>query len=140
MSIICFFKQKTAYELRISDWSSDVCSSDLLDFWLGSGTEVWPPAQVSKRWFNSTHKDDELMAERFGELVEEALAGGLPQWEENAASRIALILLLDQLPRNIFRGSARAFDGDGRAAALVAAGVTNGKIRRASCRERVCQA
>src|SRR3546814_12300357 len=28
---LCFFKQKTAYELRISDWSSDVCSSDLLD-------------------------------------------------------------------------------------------------------------
>src|SRR3546814_6928249 len=27
--IICFFKQKTAYEMRISDWSSDVCSSDL---------------------------------------------------------------------------------------------------------------
>src|SRR3546814_7897121 len=28
---LCFFKQKTAYEMRISDWSSDVCSSDLLD-------------------------------------------------------------------------------------------------------------
>src|SRR3546814_19364737 len=30
-SVICFFKQKTAYEMRISDWSSDVCSSDLLE-------------------------------------------------------------------------------------------------------------
>src|SRR3546814_18339922 len=30
-SLICFFKQKTAYEMRISDWSSDVCSSDLGD-------------------------------------------------------------------------------------------------------------
>src|SRR3546814_15437619 len=29
--IVCFFKQKTAYEMRISDWSSDVCSSDLLE-------------------------------------------------------------------------------------------------------------
>src|SRR3546814_8896071 len=29
--IICFFKQKTAYEMRISDWSSDVCSSDLCE-------------------------------------------------------------------------------------------------------------
>src|SRR3546814_12792602 len=32
MSIVFFFKQKTAYEMRISDWSSDVCSSDLLGF------------------------------------------------------------------------------------------------------------
>src|SRR3546814_5145572 len=32
MCVVCFFKQKTAYEMRISDWSSDVCSSDLLGF------------------------------------------------------------------------------------------------------------
>src|SRR3546814_3970799 len=31
MLVVCFFKQKTAYEMRISDWSSDVCSSDLVD-------------------------------------------------------------------------------------------------------------
>src|SRR3546814_1479956 len=31
--VFFFFKQKTAYEMRISDWSSDVCSSDLADFW-----------------------------------------------------------------------------------------------------------
>src|SRR3546814_5312017 len=34
MVCFVFFKQKTAYEMRISDWSSDVCSSDLNDFWL----------------------------------------------------------------------------------------------------------
>src|SRR3546814_1517581 len=33
-----FFKQKTAYEMRISDWSSDVCSSDLLAIWMGGVT------------------------------------------------------------------------------------------------------
>src|SRR3546814_20814614 len=37
--ILLFFKQKTAYELRISDWSSDVCSSDLAD--VKSDTEIW---------------------------------------------------------------------------------------------------
>src|SRR3546814_1772762 len=44
-----FFKQKTAYEMRISDWSSDVCSSDLLDFgssvdvahWGNGGKSLW---------------------------------------------------------------------------------------------------
>src|SRR3546814_11065900 len=34
-----FFKQKTAYEMRISDWSSDVCSSDLIEFGIGQGRE-----------------------------------------------------------------------------------------------------
>src|SRR3546814_2958991 len=37
MSCVFFFKQKTAYELRISDWSSDVCSSDLLGFFMSLG-------------------------------------------------------------------------------------------------------
>src|SRR3546814_10648248 len=42
--IIFFFKQKTAYEMRISDWSSDVCSSDLLPFGVGElGEAVDPP-------------------------------------------------------------------------------------------------
>src|SRR3546814_19154399 len=50
MSILClfFFKQKTAYEMRISDWSSDVCSSDLLEIeiildHLGSERRAQPP-------------------------------------------------------------------------------------------------
>src|SRR3546814_2227247 len=50
MSILClfFFKQKTAYEMRISDWSSDVCSSDLLEIEiivddLGSERRAQPP-------------------------------------------------------------------------------------------------
>src|SRR3546814_10067162 len=37
----CFFKQKTAYEMRISDWSSDVCSSDLTDQGNGGGRDSW---------------------------------------------------------------------------------------------------
>src|SRR3546814_6505933 len=40
MQFIFFFKQKTAYEMRISDWSSDVCSSDLVGVAMGSGTDV----------------------------------------------------------------------------------------------------
>src|SRR3546814_12085905 len=38
--IVFFFKQKTAYELRISDWSSDVCSSDLKVFFIGSSNSL----------------------------------------------------------------------------------------------------
>src|SRR3546814_17874472 len=44
---LCFFKQKTAYEMRISDWSSDVCSSDL--HWPGTGVAALPYAGASVR-------------------------------------------------------------------------------------------
>src|SRR3546814_8887132 len=40
--VLLFYKQKTAYEMRISDWSSDVCSSDLCSYsWVLSGSERW---------------------------------------------------------------------------------------------------
>src|SRR3546814_9170079 len=44
----CFFKQKTAYEMRISDWSSDVCSSDLqgLELWLSEYPQPRPPRET----------------------------------------------------------------------------------------------
>src|SRR3546814_2640774 len=42
--VCCFFKQKTAYEMRISDWSSDVCSSDL-----GRGGNYRPPAVIPRK-------------------------------------------------------------------------------------------
>lgn len=106
----------------------------LLDFWFGAGffaqarqqPDSWPDAAAAKRWFNSSKRDDVLIDEQFGELVDEALAGGLEAWEADAESRMALLLLLDQFPRNIFRGSERAFAGDVRASALALAGVEAG--------------
>src|SRR3546814_8742043 len=47
MSIFFFFKQKTAYEMRISDWSSDVCSSDLLNKLFDSGLSAMGAIPVS---------------------------------------------------------------------------------------------
>src|SRR3546814_4104492 len=61
-----FFKQKTAYEMRISDWSSDVCSSDLLGAWPG------PLADCGKAFFVDVDDDDRLGhgLARIGKLVE----------------------------------------------------------------------
>src|SRR3546814_2954823 len=49
-AIVFFFKQKTAYEMRISDWSSDVCSSDLLCRRAKGGHEMSRPATSASRW------------------------------------------------------------------------------------------
>src|SRR3546814_6111479 len=46
--VLCFFKQKTAYDLRISDWSSDVCSSDLMGNGRGCLTLLFPPSFCGK--------------------------------------------------------------------------------------------
>src|SRR3546814_7800534 len=43
-----FFKQKTAYEMRISDWSSDVCSSDLTELALGNGHQLAPAVATGR--------------------------------------------------------------------------------------------
>lgn len=104
--------------------------ASLLEFWFGTVNADWPSSTpLTRRWFNATRKDDALLTALFSERVEQALAGGLQDWEVTASNRLALILLLDQLPRNIFRGQARAFAGDARACRLVLDGLTQGVER-----------
>src|SRR3546814_8766020 len=70
-----FFKQKTAYELRISDWSSDVCSSDLLF--------EWQLAEASNGWLF----DQPLIAAQFEESLMVSLLGTLPHNQAQAPLR-----------------------------------------------------
>src|SRR5690606_25841534 len=69
---------------------------------------------------------DEDLRRRFGDLVEQALDGGLADWAESPLGLLALLLLLDQLPRNLYRRQTRAFAGDARAQALVQAAIAQG--------------
>lgn len=90
----------------------------VLDFWF---LPAGDPAhnRFRRDWFRQSDAFDAAVGERFGALVDAALAGGLREWEATADGGLALILLLDQFTRNLFRGTARAFAGD--AAALAAA-------------------
>ncbi|MBH96196.1 MAG: hypothetical protein CMD87_02920 [Gammaproteobacteria bacterium] len=74
------------------------------------------------RWFVGGPDIDREIGRRFGHRIELALAGGLKDWEGEAGSRLALIILLDQFTRNIFRGTSRAFAGDLRAVGLARRG------------------
>ena len=69
---------------------------------------------------------DEHIRERFGKLLELAANGALASWEDGPRRRLSLILLLDQFPRNMFRGAARAFAYDARALALALSGMQSG--------------
>ena len=97
---------------------TQVATADVLRFWLD---EVGP-----KGWFIADDGVDQICRNRFGALVEEALAGGLTEWEAEAQSALALLIVLDQFPRNLFRGEARAFAGDARALAVAARAIESG--------------
>lgn len=95
-------------------------AQELLDHWFGDGlSRGWPSESRQALWFGFQPEQDEDLRQRFGPLVDEALDGGLGDWAESMPALLALVLLLDQLPRNLFRRQPRAFAGDARAVALV---------------------
>lgn len=104
----------------------DPRAQEILDFWFGDRDET------RAVWFKKDAAFDAQIAERFGALVEDALAGRLDAWDRDPDSALARILLLDQFTRNIFRGSARAFAGDAQALQSARALVASGQDRRFS--------
>lgn len=100
---------------------------DLLHWWFGEGVTASEIASEKNRlWFGYRQEQDEVARRRFGERVEQALAGALGDWAETPRGWLALVLLLDQLPRMIHRGTPRAFAGDERALQLVRDGLAHG--------------
>lgn len=99
----------------------------LLNHWFGDGlSRGWPSESKNALWFGFDPEQDEDLRQRFGDLVDQALAGGLADWAESPQGLLALLLLLDQLPRNLFRRQAHAFAGDTRAQELVLAAIQAG--------------
>ncbi|MBX3127459.1 MAG: DUF924 domain-containing protein [Polyangiaceae bacterium] len=92
---------------------------DVLEFWFG---ELAPDGSVSDgvsaRWWKKDEAFDRTIEQRFGESLERAGGGQLDDWAESAAGTVALIVLLDQFSRNVYRNSPGAFANDARALAL----------------------
>lgn len=86
----------------------------VLDFWFGApGSAGF--GEPRAEWFRKDEVFDARIRQHFGDDTANALAGGLAEWTTEPEGALALILLLDQFPRNLFRGHARAFAGDDRA-------------------------
>jgi len=91
----------------------------ILNFWFGDGLQLgWPSDDRNALWFRGGPALDADITQRFGPLVHSAVQGGLTEWETDPMQRVALIVLLDQFTRNVFRGQAQAFAGDARAQTL----------------------
>lgn len=103
----------------------------LLEFWFADA--AFSPGRASARsdmWFNSSPVLDRECRLRYGALLDTAGRGELDAWLAEPRPALALVVLLDQIPRNIFRGSARMFAFDGRALARAVAACDAGFTAR----------
>lgn len=99
----------------------------LLEWWFGSAESPSAASKAKgKLWFGKKKSQDSEAQQRFAGQVEQALAGGLSEWATTPHGWLALVLLLDQLPRMIFRNTPKAFAGDTRAQTIVEEGLALG--------------
>jgi uncharacterized protein (DUF924 family) len=109
---------------------SDRPWSALISEWFGD--TLTESASIPNRmgyWFSSDPERDHRLAAFFQSLVEECAAGKHYRWLDDPEGRLALIITLDQLPRNLFRGTPRAFTHDSYTAALCLAAAHTGQDR-----------
>ena len=91
---------------------------DVLAYWL----DDLSPSD----WYRSDEALDQAIRDRFVNDWQEAVAGGRSHWLANPAGTLAYIILLDQFPRNMFRGSGRAFASDKAALAAAKCAIRKG--------------
>lgn len=92
----------------------DPLSTDVLTFWFGD-TDLSRETERRDIWFRSTPEFDAELDRRYREVHERAGGGAFDHFVETPADCLALALILDQVPRNIFRGTPRAFGTDAKA-------------------------
>ncbi|MGI0118674.1 DUF924 family protein [Zooshikella sp. RANM57] len=87
--------------------------NEVVTTWFGAlDSEGTVTSEIRSKWFNATAEHDDELSSMFESWVFAAADGKLNNWEESAEGRLALIILLDQIPRNIYRSTANAFKYD----------------------------
>jgi len=92
-------------------------SDNILDFWFGPPTDP-DYGHYRQAWFIKDRAFDERIRQRFYSDYEKAAAGNYDHWKTTPTEAVALLLLLDQFPRNLFRGDSRSFATDSQALAI----------------------
>ena len=83
---------------------------DILNFWF---KECKP-----EQWFKKNYAFDQIIKNTFSNTIEDAIGGKIDDWENTETGCLALIIVLDQFTRNVFRDTLRAFEGDNKALVL----------------------
>jgi len=114
---------------RRADPMISPAAQSVLDFWFNSDIET--------QWFGPPDAGfDSSVAQRFGALHERARNRGLATWESEPQGSLALVIVLDQFTRHMFRGTARAFASDSQALAVARRALEKGYDRPLSVTER----
>jgi uncharacterized protein (DUF924 family) len=93
-------------------------ATDVLAFWFSD--------RASALWFEKDVAFDTEIRARYGALIAHAASGELDRWIETADGAAALLIILDQFPRNVHRGSPRAFENDAKVLELAAVVIARG--------------
>ena len=99
----------------------------VLKFWFGDQTDGFCTDECRERWFVTNAEFDEEIRGRFGDLPGQARSGQLDGWLESAEGTLAYVIVTDQFPRNLFRGTADAFGFDHLALAAAREAVSSGQ-------------
>jgi len=106
-----------------------VAPEDVLAYWFGDALQE--PEEADRRmrfWFGSDPRTDDEIRARFAPAVKAAGEGAYAQWETEPRPALALVIVLDQFPRNIHRGTAAAFQHDAQALRSARHGVEAGHL------------
>jgi uncharacterized protein (DUF924 family) len=113
-------------------------AATLLAFWFGTAEVAGPvdPANMG-RWFRTDAAFDAACKDNFGALADRAARGDLTDWETSAPGALARVILLDQIPRNLYRDDARTFAADPQAVEVAARAIARGFDREVSTLARM---
>ena len=108
--------------------------TQVVDFWLGPAPDdLESVTRASKRWYLTDDGFDAEIRDRFGAAIDQARRGVFADWAETPEGALALVILLDQFPRNAYRGMADAFIGDPVALAVAGSAVECGFDTELAC-------
>ncbi|MCH8620794.1 DUF924 family protein [Undibacterium sp. TS12] len=101
--------------------------NSVLEFWFGSDADDMVTAGTQSRlWWSKDESIDADIKKRFASWSDAAISGKLKDWQGDAAGQLALIILCDQFPRNMYRNTPQAFAFDAAAREFCKAGLASG--------------
>jgi len=110
--------------------SSGACSNPaagrVLDFWLGDPADAANIESRERLWFGASPRQDAMLRRRFATLHGRARGGELDHWAGAPRDLLALVVLLDQFSRNLYRATSLAFASDAKSLALARAALQRG--------------
>ena len=100
----------------------------LIDFWFSD--------EVRKRWFKSTTQFDRQLLDRYEDTWQQAQQGDLDDWCDTALGSLAMVILCDQFPLNMFRGEAKSFSTEAKSREVARAAIDRGFDQELPARQK----